>query len=84
MKAEQLMAKLRNLSKQTGVSPQILLKSFMFDSFAERLSISPYKDNFVLKRGFYLPTLFGLTKRATEDIDVILQDASLTEGNLTG
>lgn len=49
MKAEQLMAKLRNLSKQTGVSPQILLKIFMFDSFVGRLSISPYKNNFVLK-----------------------------------
>ena len=83
MKAEQLMAKLRNLSKQTGVSPQILLKIFVRYSFAERLSVSPHKDNFVLKRGFYLSILFGLTKRATEEIDAILQDASFTEGNLT-
>ena len=28
----------------------------MLDSFAEMLSISPYKDNFVIKGGFYLST----------------------------
>ncbi|MBR6440153.1 MAG: nucleotidyl transferase AbiEii/AbiGii toxin family protein [Aeriscardovia sp.] len=82
MKAEQLMVKLRNLSKQTGASPQTLLKIYMFDNFAERLSVSRYKDNFVLKGGFYLSTLFGLANRSTEDIDAILQNAPFTEDNL--
>ena len=82
MKAEQLMAKLRNISKRTGVSPQILLKIYMFDSLTERISISRYKDNFILKGGFYLSTLFGLANRFTEDIDTILQNAPFTEDNI--
>ncbi|MBR4399521.1 MAG: nucleotidyl transferase AbiEii/AbiGii toxin family protein [Aeriscardovia sp.] len=82
MKAEQLTAKLRNISKQIEVSPQILLKIYMFDSLVERISISRYKDNFVLKGAFYLSTLFGLANRFTEDIDAMLQNAPFTEDNL--
>ena len=32
----------------------------MYDRFIERLSVSEYKDNFILKGGFYLSTLFGV------------------------
>ena len=82
MKPEQLMTKLKALSNQTGVSPQILLKIYMFNSFLERLSISKYKDNFILKGGFYLSSLFSLAKRTTQDIDAMLQDTPFTEENL--
>ena len=70
MKPEQLMTKLKALSNQTGVSPQILLKIYMFNSFLERLSASQYKDNFILKGGFYLSSLFSLAKRTTQDLKI--------------
>lgn len=37
----------------------------MYDRFVERLSKSEYKDNFILKGGFYLSKLFGLDNRST-------------------
>ena len=46
----------------------------MYDRFIERLSISNYKDNFILKGGFYLTTLFGIENRMTMDIDIAIRD----------
>ena len=37
-----LQSRINNLSKKTGVHQNILLRSFFFDSFLKRLSISKY------------------------------------------
>lgn len=49
----------------------------MYDRFIERLSVSKYKDNFILKGGFYLSTLFGVENRTTMDIDTAFRNANL-------
>ncbi len=54
----------------------------MYDRFVERLSKSIYKDNFILKGGFYLSKLFGLDNRSTMDIDTAIRKAEFTEDNL--
>lgn len=51
----------------------------MYDRFIERLSVSKYKDNFILKGGFYLSTLFGVESRTTMDIDTAFKNADFTE-----
>lgn len=51
----------------------------MYDRFLERLSKSKYRDNFVLKGGFYLSTLFGVENRATMDIDTAFRKADFNE-----
>lgn len=54
----------------------------MYDRFIERLSKSNYKDNFILKGGFYLSKLFGIDNRSTMDIDTALRKAKFTEKNI--
>lgn len=54
----------------------------MYDRFIERLSASKYCDNFILKGGFYLSTLFGLKIRSTKDIDAAIKDANFTKENV--
>lgn len=54
----------------------------MYDRFVERLSKSKYKDNFILKGGFYLSKLFGLDNRSTMDIDTAIRKTEFTEENL--
>lgn len=54
----------------------------MYDRFVERLSKSKYKDNFILKGGFYLSNLFGIDNRSTMDIDSAIREAEFTENNL--
>lgn len=79
MNSMQLKDKLRNISKEKNVDFNTLLRLYMYDRFLERLSKSKYRDNFVLKGGFYLSTLFGVENRATMDIDTAFRNASFDE-----
>lgn len=79
MNSMQLKDKLRSISKEKNVDFNTLLILYMYDRFLERLSKSKYRDNFVLKGGFYLSTLFGVENRATMDIDTTFRNASFDE-----
>ena len=79
MNSMQLKDKLRNISKEKSVDFNTLLRLYMYDRFLERLSKSKYRDNFVLKGGFYLSTLFGVENRATMDIDTAFRNANFDE-----
>ena len=79
MNSMQLKYKLRNISKEKNVDFNTLLRLYMYDRFLERLSKSKYRDNFILKGGFYLSTLFGVENRATMDIDTAFRNASFDE-----
>lgn len=79
MNSMQLKDKLRSISKEKNVDFNTLLRLYMYDRFLERLSKSKYRDNFVLKGGFYLSTLFGVENRATMDTDTAFRNASFDE-----
>lgn len=79
MNSMQLKAKLKNIAKEKNIKFNTLLRLYMYDRFLERLSTSKYRDNFVLKGGFYLSTLFGLENRATVDIDTSFRNANFDE-----
>ena len=79
MNSMQLKAKLKNISKEQNVDFNTLLRLYMYDRFIERLSVSKYKDNFILKGGFYLSTLFGVENRSTMDIDTAFMNANFNE-----
>ena len=46
---EQLKGAICNLAKKKGIHTQEILQFFMFEHIIDRLSISPYKDRFILK-----------------------------------
>lgn len=79
MNSMQLKAKLRNVSKEKNINFNLLLRLYMYDRFLERLSKSKYRDNFILKGGFYLSTLFGVENRTTVDIDTAFRNANFDE-----
>ncbi len=78
----QIKSKLKNISKEKNIDFNTLLRLYMYDRFIERLSISKYKDNFILKGGFYLSTFFGIENRNTMDIDTAFKNADFTEENV--
>ena len=41
----------------------------MFERILERISVSNYKDNFILKGGLLLSAIFGVDNRTTKDMD---------------
>lgn len=74
--------KLKNISREKNVDFNSVMRFYMYDRFVERLSKSKYKDNFILKGGFYLNKLFGLDNRSTMDIDTAIRKTEFTEENL--
>lgn len=82
MNSMQLKARLKNLSIEKNVDFNTLLRLYMYDRFIERLSTSKYHDNFILKGGFYLSTLFGVETRNTMDIDTAFSNANFNEENI--
>ena len=50
-KAMSLKAKIRNIAKQKSIPAQVILQNYMFERLLVRLSMSEYKEKFVLKGG---------------------------------
>ena len=82
MNSMQLKDKIKNITNEKAVDFNTLLRLYIYDRFLERLSVSEYKDNFILKGGFYLSTLFGVENRNTMDIDTAFTNEDFTEENI--
>ena len=82
MNSMQVKDKLKNIAIKRNIDFNTLLRLYMYDRFIERLAVSKYRDNFILKGGFYLSTLFGLESRFTKDIDTAIKDANFTKENI--
>lgn len=82
MNSMQVKDKLKNIAIKRNLDFNTLLRLYLYDRFIERLVVSKYRDNFILKGGFYLSTLFGLESRFTKDIDTAIKDANFTKENV--
>ena len=82
MNSRALKDKLKSISVEKNVDFNTLLRLYMYDRFIERLAISKYKDNFILKGGFYLSSLFGINNRTTMDIDTAFKNADFNESTI--
>lgn len=77
-KAMSLKTKIRNIAKSKNIPAQVILQNYMFERFLNRLSVSAYKEKFVLKGGMLVAALVGLDNRATMDLDTTLKNLPLT------
>lgn len=77
--AIQLKAKIRNVSDGDDKVAKAMLRIFFMERFLERISISPYRDHFVLKGGMLVSSLLGVNVRATMDIDTTVRALPLTK-----
>ena len=75
---EQLKGRLKNIANQNNADARMLLRQFMLERFLERLSLSRYKDNFVIKGGMLVTSLIGIALRSTMDIDTTISGFDLT------
>ena len=77
-RAMSLKAKIRNIAKQKNIPAQVILQNYMFERLLVRLSVSEYKEKFVLKGGMLVAAIVGLDNRATMDMDTTLKNLPLT------
>lgn len=77
--AMQLKAILKNMAQQKNISAQLVLQNYMLERLLERVSVSKYHDNFILKGGFLIAAMVGLDTRATMDMDATLKGYPVNE-----
>jgi hypothetical protein len=75
--AKQLKDRIRNLSKENAADAQILMRNYMMERFLERISLSEYRDKFILKGGMLVSAMVGLASRSTMDIDTTVKGESI-------
>lgn len=80
--AMQLKAIIKNISKEKQISAQLVMQNFMLERLLERISISKYHHNFVLKGGFLIAAMVGLDTRATMDMDATIKDWPVNEESI--
>lgn len=80
--AKSLMDKLKNLAKTCNITANEALQNYMFERILERLSISKYKNNFILKGGLLLSSIMGIDIRTTMDMDTCIKGISLNDEQL--
>ena len=79
--ATQLKAKVRNLSGGDSTKAQTLIRNFIMERFLERIALSRYRNNFILKGGMLVSAIVGLDTRATMDIDTTVKSLELSKEN---
>lgn len=77
--AMQLKAILKNMAKEKNISAQLVLQNYMLERLLERISVSPYRDNFILKGGFLIAAMVGLDTRTTMDMDATIKGYPVNE-----
>ncbi len=58
--ARQLKDLVRNLSKDKSADAQILMRNYMMERFLECISLSEYRDKFILKDWMLVAAMVGL------------------------
>ena len=81
--AMSLKAIINNIAKENKVSAQSVLQTYMLERLLERISISKYKDNFILKGGMLISAMLGIDSRTTMDMDTTIKGFKLTEENIS-
>ena len=71
--AKQLKDLIRNLSKKRSADAQFLMRNYMMERFLERISLSKYRDKFILKGGMLVAAMVGLDARSTMDLDATVK-----------
>lgn len=72
-----------NMAKENNVAAQSVLQTYMLERLLERISISKYKDNFILKGGMLISAMLGIDSRTTMDMDTTIKGFPLTKDNIT-
>lgn len=80
---DSLKAKVSNLSKKTNIPNKYLIQNFMFEALLKRISMSIYKDKFIIKGGLLLSSIFGVNLRSTMDLDTTIKGLPLDRETIT-
>ena len=76
--AEQIKTFVKKTAKGNSTISQITIRNYIMERFLERLSLSEFKNKFILKGGLLIASIVGLDTRATMDIDTTAKNLSIS------
>ena len=77
--AMQLKAIIKKMAKEKKMSAQLVLQNYMLERLLERVSLSRFRNHFILKGGFLIAAMVGLDTRATMDMDATIKGYPVDE-----
>lgn len=77
--AMQLKAIIKKMAKDKKISAQLVLQNYMLERLLERVSLSRFRNHFILKGGFLIAAMVGLDTRATMDMDATIKGYPVDE-----
>ncbi len=77
--ATAVKAKIKNKAGGNSDKSQIMLRIYLMERLLERVSLSKYRDNFVLKGGLLVSSLVGVDMRSTMDVDTTVKSLPLNK-----
>ena len=77
--ATAVKAKIKNKAGGSSDKSQIMLRIYLMERLLERVSLSKYRDNFVLKGGLLVSSLVGVDMRSTMDVDTTVKSLPMNK-----
>lgn len=82
MVEEKIKLKAKELEDKYNLNYYESLQRFMFERILERISVSKYQDNFILKGGLLLAAMFGVENRTTKDMDTTITGIDISKDKM--
>ena len=77
--ATAVKAKIKNKAEGNSDKSQVMLRIYLMERLLERVSLSKYRDNFVLKGGLLVSSLVGVDMRSTMDVEYTVKSLPLNK-----
>ena len=78
----QFKAFIKKKAQEKNISAQLVMQNYMLERLLERISLSEYKNNFIIKGGFLISSIVGLDTRTTMDLDTTIKGFTLTHKSI--
>lgn len=76
---KQLKDWINNMAKKNNLVANTILQNYMMERFLERVAVSKYRNNFILKGGFLIAAMVGIDLRSTMDMDTTIKGLSVNQ-----
>ena len=72
---------IKNKAQGNSAKAQTLQRHYAMERLLERISVSRYRDNFILKGGMLVSSMIGVDQRSTMDVDATMTGQALSPEN---
>ena len=79
---EQLKGFIRSMAAKKNLRAQEVLQMFLFERILERLAVSRYQNNFILKGGLLIASMIGISERTTMNMDTTVRGIQMEEDEI--